>query len=190
MKETQNIHCPSASSTICVLALLHERNVVTLCIYKNIALAKVTWKVTWKISHASLIGSSGFWTVESERARNCSKHVMTRPFLLAEGGVWEMKSCAWCCPSTGYREATKGHPDQFQVVCKFYTKNTNLFKYIPSDYRDALKETAGNYRIAGNFGKVFNLANWRFCRKLLNLKLTNIISHTITLCGSTHDCQI
>ena len=27
------------------------------------------------------------------------------------------------------------------------------------------------YRIAGNFGEVFNLANWRVCGKLPNLKL-------------------
>ena len=46
------------------------------------------------------------------------------------------------------------------------------------------------YRIAGNFGKVFNLANWRFCGKSPNLKPANIISHTITLCRSACDRQI
>ena len=44
--------------------------------------------------------------------------------------------------------------------------------------------------IVGNFGKVFNLVNWRFCGKSLNLKPTNIISYTIALYGSTHDHQI
>ena len=46
------------------------------------------------------------------------------------------------------------------------------------------------YRIEGNFGKVSNLANWRFCRKLPNLKPTNIISYTIALYGRARDRQI
>ena len=29
------------------------------------------------------------------------------------------------------------------------------------------------YCIAGNFGEIFNLANWRFCGKSPNLKPTN-----------------
>ena len=31
----------------------------------------------------------------------------------------------------------------------------------------------------GNFGEVFNWANWQFCGKSPNLKSTNIISYTI-----------
>ena len=46
------------------------------------------------------------------------------------------------------------------------------------------------YRIAGNFGKVFNLANWQFCGKSPNLKPANIISYTIVLCGSARNRQI
>ena len=34
--------------------------------------------------------------------------------------------------------------------------------------------------IVGNFGEVFNLANWRFCGKSPNLKSANIISCTIS----------
>ena len=30
------------------------------------------------------------------------------------------------------------------------------------------------YRIAGNFGEVFNLAIWRILKKIAKLKLTNI----------------
>ena len=43
------------------------------------------------------------------------------------------------------------------------------------------------YLTAGNFGKVFNLVNWRFCGKSPKV---NIISYTITLCGSVRDRQI
>ena len=43
-------------------------------------------------------------------------------------------------PSTGYRQATKGHLDQFQVVYKFYAKDADLFKHLPSDNRDAVEE--------------------------------------------------
>ena len=46
------------------------------------------------------------------------------------------------------------------------------------------------YHIEGNFGMVFNLANWQFCGKSPNLKPTNIISYTIALCGSARDRQI
>ena len=35
------------------------------------------------------------------------------------------------------------------------------------------------YRIAGNFGKVFNLANWRFYRKSQNLKSAIFYSDVI-----------
>ena len=45
------------------------------------------------------------------------------------------------------------------------------------------------YRIAGNFGEVFNLANWRFCGKSPNLNVANIISYTTTLYGSARDRQ-
>ena len=45
-------------------------------------------------------------------------------------------------PNTSYRLATKDHPDQFQVVYKFYARNTNLFKSLPSDNRDALEENS------------------------------------------------
>ena len=41
----------------------------------------------------------------------------------------------------------------------------------------------GEYCIAGNFGEVFNLVNWRFCGKSPNFKSANIISCTIALCG-------
>ncbi len=34
------------------------------------------------------------------------------------------------------------------------------------DYNDNGGET--EYRIVGNFGEVFNLVNWRFCRKSPN----------------------
>ena len=48
------------------------------------------------------------------------------------------------------------------------------------------------YHIAANFGEVFNLANWQFCRKSPDLKPTNniMISYTIALCRSTRDHQI
>ena len=42
-----------------------------------------------------------------------------------------------------------------------------------------LSHEALSYCIAGNFGKVFNLANWRFCGKSPNLKPANIISYTV-----------
>ena len=40
------------------------------------------------------------------------------------------------------------------------------------------------------FGEVFNLVNWQFCRKLPNLKPTNIISYTIAPYGSARNRQI
>ena len=46
------------------------------------------------------------------------------------------------------------------------------------------------YRIAVNFGEVFNLANWRFYRKSPNLKPANIMLYTITLHGRACDRQI
>ena len=36
-----------------------------------------------------------------------------------------------------------------------------------------------DYRIAGNFGEVFNLANWRFYRKSPNLKSAIFYSDVI-----------
>ena len=42
----------------------------------------------------------------------------------------------------------------------------------------------------GKLWRGFNLANWWFCGKSPNLKPANIISYTIALCGSAHDCQI
>ena len=53
-----------------------------------------------------------------------------------------MRDVALDRPSTGYRQATRGHPDRFQVVYKFYTKNAYLFKRLPSDNRGALNEKA------------------------------------------------
>ena len=37
--------------------------------------------------------------------------------------------------------------------------------------------TRNYYRIAGNFGKVFNLANWRFYERSPNLKIHTGICH-------------
>ena len=51
-------------------------------------------------------------------------------------------------------------------------------------------QTKVHISIAGNFGEIFNLANWRFCRKSPNLKSANIISCTIALCGGAHNRQI
>ena len=39
---------------------------------------------------------------------------------------------------------------------------------------DVLVSMVSIYRIAGNFGEVFNLAIWRILKKIAKLKLTNI----------------
>ena len=63
-----------------------------------------------------------------------------------------------------------------------------------SSYTNVSKEWHGahciTYHIAGNFGEVFNLANWQFCGKSPNLKPANIILYTIALCRSACDRQI
>ena len=52
-------------------------------------------------------------------------------------GLGDEVTCVTC---TGYSQATKGHPNQFEVVYKLYAKNANTFKRLPSDNRDALEE--------------------------------------------------
>ena len=55
-------------------------------------------------------------------------------------GRWShVRDVALDRPSTGCRQATKGHPDRFHKV---YAKITNLFKRLPLDNWDALKGTA------------------------------------------------
>ena len=62
---------------------------------------------------------------------------------------------------------------------------------IRGSVTDSLRSVLGVvYCIARNFGKVFNLANWRFWEKSPNLKPVNIISYTIALCRSACNRQI
>ena len=60
------------------------------------------------------------------------------------------------------------------IVCKYILFKAHCMCTNMCDlYVDAVK-----YRIAGNFGVVFNLANWRFCRNSPNLKPATIF-HTL-----------
>ena len=43
--------------------------------------------------------------------------------------------------------------------------------------------SCGYYRTAGNFGEVFNLANWRVCGKSPNLKLANYCDIALYVCS-------
>ena len=46
--------------------------------------------------------------------------------------------------------------------------------YTGASTRKLLGGKTDDYRIAGNFGEVFNLAIWRILKKIAKLKLANI----------------
>ena len=114
MKETQNIHvhCLSASlmiyTWICVLAQLHECNVMILCCTSSKLLC---WPMSHEKSHASnLIGSSESWTVKSTNPRNCSKGARTHEMLMATDSDVDRDSEAWKASSL------------LLLVCNYWTR--------------------------------------------------------------------
>ena len=86
-----------------------------------------------------------------------------------------------CSSNTGY--CTGG-------MCPTHNAQCQIAFGKSAVYNTTVLSIVSVYRIAGNFGMVFNLVNWRFCGKSPNLKPANIISYTIALCRSAHDCQI
>ena len=95
--------------------------------------------------------------VKGKMSSPCSKAWMVATTCTL---LWRVKSCRW---------------REIKIL-----KHERVTACDVTDVTSAIETT---YRIVGNFGEVFNLANWRFCGKLPNLKPANIISYTVALCG-------